>query len=239
MAAAVIIRDAILDRLSALGGYTTKRKTPVPQLQPEQLPALSVFVLAGRAAPDGDENAGEVRLIWDETIGISVARGFADTATLEGQIQAEVDAILNALLTDPTFVRFPGPRAKPQGETWSAGDAIYWDISAKRATTVAQNNLRMGTALTAAAATANTGQVDALFEGVMGATRRWMFPQDGETYFAELRLEITFRTRADYPPVITDDFELLRVTTAFPAGGSADQVAATPQIVRSYDIPQD
>jgi hypothetical protein len=50
----------------------------------------------------------------------------------------------------------------------------------------------------------------AMFEGVSRMNRRRLYPQggkDGETYFAELRLEMTFVTRVDYPPIIPTPFE--------------------------------
>lgn len=56
----------------------------------------------------------------------------------------------------------------------------------------------------------------ALFEAVTGITRRRIYPQDGETYFAELRLEMTFRLRVDYPPTIPDAFESVAVTLQRP-----------------------
>lgn len=57
---------------------------------------------------------------------------------------------------------------------------------------------------------------DALFEAVTGITRRRLYPQDGETYFAELRLEMTFRLRVDYPPNVPDAFLDMAVTLKRP-----------------------
>jgi len=51
-----------------------------------------------------------------------------------------------------------------------------------------------------------------LFEAVTGITRRRVYPQDGETYFAELRLEMTFRTRVDFPPIVPDELHSIAVT---------------------------
>jgi hypothetical protein len=186
MTVAAQIRDAIYSRLSTIAGYTTYRKVPVPQLQPEQLPALSIFVLNGRAVPDGDGNVGEPRLIWDDTIGISVCRGFEDPAMMEGTIDAEVDNILNLLLTDATF------------STFGAG---------------------------------------ALWEALNSASRRWVFPQDGEAYFAELRLELTFRSRADYPPVVTANLTNVNIKTVFPVGANQQAIDGTLQVQASIDLP--
>lgn len=60
----------------------------------------------------------------------------------------------------------------------------------------------------------------ALFESIPRIRRRWLFPTAGEAYFVELRLEITFRGRTSYPPVVPDDYTTLGVTYA-----PADQVA--------------
>jgi hypothetical protein len=103
------LRNAIFDRLTAPAftyKYTLSRKTPLPTLQATQLPALSVFILGGDGGPDGDPNAGDIRLINDETIAVSVARGLDDPAVLEGNMDAELEAIKTTLFTDPTFVKF-------------------------------------------------------------------------------------------------------------------------------------
>ena len=159
--AATAIREAVHTRLAGLPGYASRNRTPVPQIQVEDLPALSVFIMGERLTPDGDDNAGTLDFESSVTLGVSVVRGFADPAVLDGSIDADVDAIEARLLTDPTFARF--------------------------------------------------GQ-DALFEAVTGLTRRRLYPQDGETYLAELRLEITFRTRVTFEPAIADDFARLDVT---------------------------
>lgn len=166
----IALRDAIAARLHIpAAGYKTLRKTIVPQLQPDQLPALTVIVADGSATPDGDGNAGEPRFVEDDTIGISVTRAVEDPAVADGEIAAEVERIKDRLFTDPSFVNF-GP--------------------------------------------------DSLFESIVSIKRRWLFPPAGETYWVELRLEITFRGRTFYPPAVPDDYRELGVTYA-----PADQVA--------------
>lgn len=158
------IRDAVYSRLATLEGYTSFRKSPIPQLQPDALPALSVFISGETLTPDGDDNVGEPHFEASVTIAVSVVRGFDDPAVLSGAIDADVDAIESGLLCDPTFVTF-GP--------------------------------------------------DALFEGVSGIKRRRLYPQsgkDGETYLAELRLEITIRTRVSFEPDIDAAFEGVTIT---------------------------
>jgi predicted RecA/RadA family phage recombinase len=50
--------------------------------------------------------------------------------------------------------------AKVSAQAWSQGDAIYWDDSAKLATTVATGNLPIGRATLAAANPSSTGRVN-------------------------------------------------------------------------------
>ena len=108
----VDLRNAIYDRLTAAGfayQYATTRKTPLPTLQAEQLPALGVYVLDGDSSPDGDGNEGDLRFIDDDTIAISVVRGgLALPPDLEIDMAAEYLAIRAALFCDADFTAF-GP----------------------------------------------------------------------------------------------------------------------------------
>lgn len=67
-----------------------------------------------------------------------------------------------------------------------------------------------------------------LFEAVTKVRRAVLFPQDGAFYFAEGRLEISFRLRSQYDPVITDRYEQT-VLTARPAG--SDPAAPALRVV--------
>ncbi|MBP2494709.1 hypothetical protein ABID82_006949 [Methylobacterium sp. PvP062] len=71
-----------------------------------------------------------------------------------------------------------------------------------------------------------------LFEAVSKVRRGRVFPQDGETYFAEGRLEITFLARTNYEPVIPDLLEHV-VITARPASAGP----GTPPIGLTIDLP--
>jgi hypothetical protein len=165
---AIIIRDAIVDRLevaTALTPYGKIRKTPLPQAQPDDLPILSVFVMNEQASRDGE---GYPQFDRRTTIGISVVRGFKDPVTLDGAMDAEIAFIETLLLTDASFVATEG----------------YFDA-------VEQVNCRR------------------------------LFPQGGETYFSELRLEMTFKTRDEFKPLANDDFKKMVVETK-PFGTSSD-----------------
>jgi hypothetical protein len=156
------IRDAIFSRLATLPGYATKRKTPVPQLQRNLLPALSVYSPDEDWLPAGDNAfAGEPQFVNSATIRISILRGFDDPVVLDGSIDGDMDVIAETLLTDPTFI----------------------------------------------------GQSGALFEGITRIQRRRAYPQDGEAYFAELRLDMTFQFHTTWPPAgISNAFEQMQVT---------------------------
>lgn len=51
-----------------------------------------------------------------------------------------------------------------------------------------------------------------LFDSIVSVKKRWLFPQDGETYFAELRLEIAFLNYAGYSPRLNTPLTRVDVT---------------------------
>ncbi|GEP09813.1 hypothetical protein [Methylobacterium gnaphalii] len=73
-----------------------------------------------------------------------------------------------------------------------------------------------------------------LFEAVTRIRRGRLFPQDGATYFAEGRLEISFRSRTAYKPVLDDELELVTFSGR-PAGSSAQALAIRGRIEFSDD----
>jgi hypothetical protein len=180
--AATAIREAIIERLSDLPGYKAlPRRVPLPQLQPSDLPRLSVFIMGERLTPDGDANEGDIRFVSEITIGISDMRGFATPDVLEGQNDTAVDMIEARLLCDPEFTEM---------------------------------------------------DPDGLFEAVTGITRQRVYPQDGETYFAELRLQMVFQKRVEFAPEILDTLRRVAVTTR-PASSTDD----VPPIKTRINLP--
>ena len=177
------IRDAIVTRLEAMVDPETRApfakiaRAQMPTLQPTDLPMAQCFVISEILTPDGDSNAGEPSFLADATIAVSIIRGFEDAEVLSGRIDADIDAVEAALLTDPTFVRF-GPGS--------------------------------------------------LFESVERIQRRRLFPKDGETYFAELRVEITFRYAVSFDPVIPDALVEARITGKTPGPAAGHVVVARP-----------
>lgn len=109
---ATAIRDAVFARAVPTNTWQLSRTTDVPTLSGADLPALQVLLLSEDYSPDGDANVGVPRYVVDATIGISIVRGFTDPVVTDGDIDADANAILNALLCDPTFVGIP-----PAGQT--------------------------------------------------------------------------------------------------------------------------
>jgi hypothetical protein len=75
-----------------------------------------------------------------------------------------------------------------------------------------------------------------LLQGISGFTRTHSFPQQGETYFAELRFEIDCVFYDSFQPIIEDDFETLHLETRYPHADTDPE--AVQQVVAEWDIPQ-
>jgi hypothetical protein len=103
----VLIRDAVFNLLSPLSPdvYLTARKIGMPPLQPDQLPALSVFILGEDGPALGQPNMGIIKYRTDTTIAISVTRGFSDPIYLQGGLETDVQFIKDTLLTNAQFTR--------------------------------------------------------------------------------------------------------------------------------------
>ncbi len=178
--AAIAIRDAVRSRIENLRRFVKISTIGVPQLQADDLPYCAIFISREAMAPDGDSNVGEPRFVSDVTIAISVVRAFTESSTLDADTDQDFADIANALLTDPTFVRF--------------------------------------------------GR-DPLFESIERIDTRRLYPQVAETYVCELRMEMTFRTRIGFEPVVFDDYHDT-VLTVRPVA-NPDAPAITVLIVQS------
>lgn len=101
------IRDAVLTRAQATAVFNGIFKADQPSLDTADLPVLLVFTGDEDYGPDGDANVAVPRYLTTGTVLISVVRGLTDPVTLDGQSDTDVDSILDALLTDLTFVGDP------------------------------------------------------------------------------------------------------------------------------------
>lgn len=71
-----------------------------------------------------------------------------------------------------------------------------------------------------------------MFEGISSIRRSHAWPQQGDAYYIELRMEMTVQYRSSWDPIIPDDFLTASVTLA-PGG---DLAAA--QEVAIFELPQ-
>jgi hypothetical protein len=122
---ALAIRDAVFQRLDGWPGYNEFKRSPHVTVQPDKLPSLAVYLMGETMRADGDANAAEPKFISDVVVAVSVLRKSGDVTVIEGELDADADAIEAALLTDMTFVHFGGAYAEPVGETWAVGDPIF------------------------------------------------------------------------------------------------------------------
>lgn len=157
------IRDAIYDRLVPIYAWKSTRKSPIPTLQSGSVPALGVFVLRETYQPDGDANVGPPRYIVDAVISVAVLALASDTDVLEGSVDTLIDQILDALLTDGTFIDL----------RWTDGSPVL--------------------------------------DSVPTIQRTYNFPQIGETYYLESRLQMTFRFMCYFEPKAPNAFTTVDV----------------------------
>lgn len=75
------------------------------------------------------------------------------------------------------------------------------------------------------------------FDGVTGYSRVNQFPAQGETFFAQVRCDLSIQYETDYPPLIVDDFEVIHFETDLETRPVGNTGVATP-IHRQYDVPQ-
>lgn len=211
--AALAIRNAAYQRLDGWPGFNSFALTPMGTAQPDRLPSLAVYLSGETMRPDGDANAAEPKFLSDVTIGIAVMRKAGDQAVLEGQLDADVDELEAALLSDTTFVHFGGQFKAPTGETWSTGQAIYWNPLLKRATADPNGNMLLGMVEGVVNESAGVWRIGELFEAITGISRRHYWPNNGDTFFAEVRLELTFQVRVSFDPFVPDDYRKTVIVT--------------------------
>jgi hypothetical protein len=169
----VAIRDAVFNFFLPLrpSMFATLRKVPMPSLQPNQLPGISVYELAEDAPSLGLPNMGPTAYKNDTTIGISVCRGFEDPIYLQGGLESDVQFIKTMLLTNAQFTR-----------RWYG----------------------------------------ALFESVPSYRTRYVYATEGEAYFGELRLEMTFRFPESFPVEVTDTLQEIDLTIDYDSQSGID-----------------
>lgn len=108
--AATNIVDAIVELISPFVGENGNRfrkiqKDPLPQFQPEDFPAVAVYVVRTNDIPEGDGNEGNIKFITDATIMIAVGRKGGTKSESGKSVNDDADDILTTLFTDPDFTR--------------------------------------------------------------------------------------------------------------------------------------
>jgi hypothetical protein len=102
---ALVLFEAIVDRVRTLQGWKTIALTPMYQIQPEELPRLAVYFLREHAVADGDMNCGEPKFQHTVTIGFSGAIVGQDDGQQLINLDTSMSQLNDLLLTDPHFVR--------------------------------------------------------------------------------------------------------------------------------------
>lgn len=97
---ALSVVDKVAALASTVAGWKTVRRTPMLQVQPEDLPALGVYLLREQWSPDGDANAGEPQFEHELSIGMSGAIALTDAlgqlTTLDGMMASLCTTILSS-----------------------------------------------------------------------------------------------------------------------------------------------
>lgn len=76
-------------------------------------------------------------------------------------------------------------------------------------------------------------------EGVTRGSRKHVFGNAGlnnEMPIGEMQYDVSIFYRTIFAPVITDDLLMIHVETAFPSGGTPDEIAAVQQVIAKYEF---
>jgi hypothetical protein len=105
---ALIVRDALYDRVKAMPFFAgfTFAKNKMLRVQPAELPYCGVYLINELLLPEGDPNAGDIRLRDSARYGFSVV--VLDNEGEEGEttLDAAFAEITNGLLCDTTLTGF-------------------------------------------------------------------------------------------------------------------------------------
>ena len=102
----VTIRNSIMSRLSSMTvnsvSLASTRVVPILTMQPDQLPALSVFIIKEDAAMDGNTSIPQFKVSLELMLALTVMS--SDPVFIDGSLDQFAAAVYNILLTDPTFL---------------------------------------------------------------------------------------------------------------------------------------
>lgn len=98
------IWNAAYDRIQAIPGFASFRKTPMLTLQGEKLPCLQCLYMRLQDRPDGDSNTAEPRFFHQFTIGFEAVIAQENAENMMDDLITAMGGINTVLLTDPTFI---------------------------------------------------------------------------------------------------------------------------------------
>jgi len=180
------IRDAAVTRIVAanIKPWKAVRKSPIPTLQTDQLPALGIYMMRENMSPDGDSNCGPPRFIADAVISFAVIDLASKPDVLDGSVDTAIDLIETTLLCDGSFIDLRDLNGQP------------------------------------------------IIDSITNISRSYQFPQIGETYYLECRLQITFRYFCFFEPVAPN----LLTTVSVKASPNAGDGTPIPTDPNNLDI---
>jgi hypothetical protein len=105
---ALIVRDAIFDRVAAMPFFTgfTFAKNKMFRVQTQSLPYCGVYLINELLTPEGDSNAGDIRLRDSARYGFSVIVIDNENEDGEATLDQAFAEITNGLLCDTTLTGF-------------------------------------------------------------------------------------------------------------------------------------
>jgi hypothetical protein len=105
---ALIVRDAIYDRVKVMPFFAgfTFAKNKMLRVQTKDIPYCGVYVINQLLIPEGDSNAGDIRLRHSARYGFSVIIQDNENEEGEDTLDQAFDAITNGLLCDTTLTGF-------------------------------------------------------------------------------------------------------------------------------------
>jgi hypothetical protein len=133
---AYVVRDAIYTRVVAMpffAGFTFS-KNKMLRVQTQDLPHVGVYVINELLLPEGDPNAGDIRLRDSARYGFSVMIVDNENEDGEATLDEAFDAITNGLLCDTTLTGFN--RKLLQGITRGERMNVYGSVALDNETPV-------------------------------------------------------------------------------------------------------
>jgi hypothetical protein len=140
---ALIVRDAIYDRVKAMPFFATFSfsKNKMMRVQTGDLPYCGIYLINELLLPEGDPNAGDIRLRDSARYGFSVIVVDNEGEDGEATLDQALKAITNGLLCDTTLTGFN--RQLMQGITRIESTNVYGSVALDNETPVLEKQIDM------------------------------------------------------------------------------------------------